>query len=63
MVYSICWAIAPASMTSLFAYSVEHQVLGGNLSYVIMICVCVSAAFQVLVLREKTNTSEVDVAY
>ena len=51
MVFSVTWAVAPASCTSLFAYSIEHRVLDGNFAYVVMIVFSVLSSVGILMLR------------
>lgn len=52
MVLNLTMALAPVSVTSLFAFSIESQILGGNLVYVVMLVLSMVGAVHSLALRE-----------
>ncbi|KAH8111331.1 MFS general substrate transporter [Phellopilus nigrolimitatus] len=52
MVQTFTMAIAPAFVTSLFAFSVNNHVIGGNLVYVVMLAMSCVGALHCLTLRE-----------
>lgn len=60
MTYNVGFAVTPASITSLFAYSVEHHVLGGNLVYLVMIVIGVLASVQCLALKEPAEQADTE---
>ena len=62
MVYSLGYAVTPASITSLFAYSVGHHILGGNLVYLIMMIIGILGAVQCLLLKDLGSDSGDDAA-
>ena len=58
--FSQCFAraIAPAFVSSLFAFSVEHTFLGGNLWVVLMVVSSAVAWMHSYVVPESENTSD-----
>lgn len=58
MIFSVTWAIAPATCTSLFAYSIEHRILGGNLAYAVLLVFSVLSSVFVLMLKEEKDAIE-----
>lgn len=60
MTLSVGFALVPTCITSLFAFSVDHHVLGGNLVYVVMISLGVLAALQALTLKDPAKMKRVD---
>lgn len=64
MILSIGYAVVPTCITTLFAYSVDHHVLGGNLVYVVMVFLALLGALQALTLKDpaaaKRNEQEAD---
>ncbi|KAF8310420.1 MFS general substrate transporter [Clavulina sp. PMI_390] len=55
MTIAIPQAVAPAFATSLFAYCIQHQLLGGYLQWIIFALLTSIGAFQSLMLREVTH--------
>ena len=60
MVLNFTMALAPVSVTSLFAFSIESQILGGNLVYVVMLVLSVVGAVHSLALREPKSAEHTD---
>ncbi|KAI5122012.1 hypothetical protein M0805_008004 [Coniferiporia weirii] len=52
MVQTFTMALAPAFVTNLFAYSVESQILGGNLIYAVMLAMACLGALHALTIKE-----------
>lgn len=52
MVTSLCMAIAPAFITSMFAFSIKSQILQGNLVWVVMFVVAATGFVHSLTLSE-----------
>ena len=48
-------ALAPALITSLFAYSLEHRILGGNLTYVALLVIGILGVIQAFTLEERVD--------
>jgi len=53
--------VGPAFATSLFAFSVEHNLLGGRMVYLIMLVFVVMAICATLILPETNNRPHVKV--
>lgn len=49
---SLGQALAPAFVTTLFAYSIQSRILGGNLAYSILFLINTFGAFQSFRLKE-----------
>ena len=63
MIYTIMFAVTPASITSLFAYSIEHDIWGGNMVYVVMIGIGVFGGVYCMAVKDpsiKEKASEGD---
>lgn len=58
MVQSLMFAVAPAFATNLFAFTIENHILGGNLMYVMMLCLAVVAMAHSFTLREPDHGRE-----
>ena len=58
MIYTLMFAVTPATVTSLFAYSIEHRVWGGNMVYIVMVGIGVVAGFYTLMVRDPDASKE-----
>ena len=62
MAFTLPLAIAPAFITSAFAFSIEHEeILHGNLVYVIQLVIGLGGALHSLTLKEATHDWREDV--
>ncbi|EJC98141.1 MFS general substrate transporter [Fomitiporia mediterranea MF3/22] len=62
MAFTLPLAIAPAFITSVFAFSIEHEeILHGNLVYVIQLVIGLGGALHSLTLKEATHDWREDV--
>ena len=52
MICNAAMAFTPWGVTSLFAFSIENHILGGNLVYVIMVLIAVVAVIQVCFIKD-----------
>lgn len=52
MIYIAMFAVTPAMMTSIFAYSIKHQIWNGNMVYVVMVGIGVFGGCFVLALKD-----------
>ncbi|EJD05642.1 MFS general substrate transporter [Fomitiporia mediterranea MF3/22] len=57
MVQTFTMAIAPATITTLFAYSIKNRIIGGNLTYIAMLVLACAGSFHSLTLREPTKVA------
>lgn len=48
-------AIAPALVTSLFAFSIQSPILAGNIVYAVLLIITVAGAVHSFSLSEKTD--------
>ena len=55
MATALPMAIAPAMTTSLFAYSIKYEVLGGHLIWVVLFAIGTSGFLFSLTLQEPTH--------
>lgn len=52
---ALMMAIAPALVTSLFAFSIQSPILAGNIVYAILLIITVAGAVHSFSLSEKTD--------
>lgn len=52
MVQTLTMALAPAIVTNLFAFSIERQILDGNLTYVILMTLGCIGVLHCLTLKQ-----------
>ncbi|KAH9008113.1 hypothetical protein EDB84DRAFT_1281289, partial [Lactarius hengduanensis] len=58
-VVSIQRAVGPAAATSLFAFSLDHNILGGNFAYIVLLAiVCVGVGISVQLPDETWKHNE-----
>ena len=50
---ALMMAISPALVTSLFAFSIQSQIFGGNLVYLVLLLIGVIGVVQAFSLKEK----------
>lgn len=55
MMSSLCLGIAPAFITSLFAFSIKSQIASGNLVWIIMFGFASVGTLQALTLKEPSH--------
>ncbi len=55
MVSSLCLAIAPAFITSLFAFSIKSQVANGSLVWFVMLAIASVGTLHSLTLKEPSH--------
>ena len=58
MIYTLMFAVTPVSITSLFAYSIEHHVWGGNMVYVAMVGIGTFGGFYTMAVKDPDASKE-----
>ena len=61
MALSLAMAFAPAFITTLFAFSVENKMLGGNLPWIVLIIIGSISFLHTLTLKESAHDWREDV--
>lgn len=54
-VQALMMAIAPALVTSLFAFSIQSPILAGNIVYAVLLVITIAGAVHSFSLSEKTD--------
>lgn len=54
-VQALMMAIAPALVTSLFAFSIQSTFLGGNIVYAVLLAITIAGAIHSFSISEKTD--------
>lgn len=55
MALSLALAFAPVFITNLFAFTTEHHILGGNLTWVVLVVMGSLAFMHTFVLKEASH--------